>query len=167
MEHTFVKIRIGCPLLADGLEHKVPLPRLCGLWSQDFSPHSAQGEGSVCQGSNRIRAQGPRIPRKLLPPGPLFLALPPACTQYHLHLSALVLADQEGAVSWPPPLPLVWIGSPSPHTQLMRSHSHEEPEHFPGLCPPQATPLGELPLSSIFSFLIASEKSESENAGKL
>lgn len=98
---------------------------------------------------------------------PCFLALPPEYTHTVVSSSALVLADLEGSVPWPPPLSLVWIGFPLPHAGLMRSHSHGEPEHFGGLCPPPATPLGEPPLCSIFSFLIASEKSESENAGKL
>lgn len=50
LEHTFVKIRTGCPLLVDELEHKAPLPRLCGPWSQDFSPSLSSGKGSLVPG---------------------------------------------------------------------------------------------------------------------
>ena len=50
----------------------------------------------------------------------------------------------------------------------MRSHSQEEPSTFLILCPPpNPHPPWRAPLCSIFSFLIASEKLESEYARKL
>ena len=67
-----------------------------------------------------------------------------------------------------PPLPMVCIGFLTPSVELMRSHSQEEPSTFLILwAPPPPPPPWRAPLCSIFGFLIASEKLESEYARKL
>lgn len=97
------KIRIGCPLLADELEHKALLvpTRPPPLRPMDFSSGSAQGSGTLCRTSYGPHPGGPKRP-------PPFSLTPSSQTSTPTWFSLRLPTGCSGRLLTPHPAP--WSG---------------------------------------------------------
>lgn len=134
-----MNIRTGHPLLADELEGKAlelaVHPSGPGTFSQ---PRGGSCAGHAKGFTPKHQKRPESHPRAVSPS-----SLPVrAHTLFSFKLSTWLIWKAPHLT--PRPLPMVWIGFPTPCVELMRSHSHGEPEHFPPSLPPPPTPLGEL-----------------------
>lgn len=164
---AFANFRNRAPLLADELEHKAPLV-----------PTHPPTQGSVYFSSCSVQGTGGPLCRASYGPHPEDLNSHPSPSPRHSlprqehrpsFLSSFPLGDQKGSSSRTRPLAngLDWISNSLRGADEISFPGGTQHSPHPLLTPtPHPHPPWRVLLCSIFSFLIASEKLESEYARK-